>query len=286
MIEVGGADRSAFLHNLLSNDIASLAPRGSCRAALLTPTAKLIAELVVLSEADRHWLLMPRVCLTSTLSGLNRYLITENVTLADRTEAWTLLGLQGPKTPEIVHELSTARLADYSVTGDPGVIVMVSPHEVIATRNHLTALGAAAVAWDAVHVCRIEAGVPWWGIDMDETTLLPETGLEQRLASFTKGCYVGQEIVARVDTYGSLSSKLMPLVCEGATVPERGDEIRKDGQPVGQITSACFSPSRNRSVALGYVKRPFYQEDTAVQIGIRHVTAVVTARSGRTPAGG
>jgi folate-binding protein YgfZ len=101
---------------------------------------------------------------------------------------------------------------------------------------------------------------------MDETTLLPETGLERETVSMTKGCYIGQEIIARVDTYGSLSRKLMRLICEGSTVPQPHDPILKEGTTIGEITSACFSPTLQRPIALGYVKRPHYEADTPVDV--------------------
>ena len=276
VVEVAGADRAAFLHNLLSNDIKALTAGRACRSALLTPNGKMIAELVVLAAVDRHWLLTPRACLASLLSTLDRYLITEDVMLADRTEAWMLLALQGPKTPEIMRALSGIRAADYSITDGPGVVLMSAANDAPALQAKLASLGAAAASWEAANVCRVEAGVPWWGADMDETTLLPETGLERRLASFTKGCYVGQEIVARMDTYGSASRKLMRLTCEGTDVPTAGDQIVKDGEPVGAITSAVFSPSLHHPIALGYIKRPHYATHTPVTI-LCHGRAVSAA---------
>ena len=272
VLDVTGADRTAFLHNLLSNDIKALAPGNSCRAALLTPAAKMIAELVVVTEVDRHWLLTPRACLASLLSTLDRYLITEQVALSDRSGEWAIQALQGPKTPQLVSTLSGVRTAAYSMTGDAGVLLMAKS----------TVPDLPPVGWDAVNVCRVEAGVPWWGADMDEHTLLPETGLEQQLASFTKGCYVGQEIVARMDTYGSASRKLMRVTCEGTEVPAAGDAIHLNGEEIGRITSAVFSPSLNRPVALGYVKRPHYQTGTPVTVVChgRSVSAVVEQRKG------
>ena len=298
VVEVVGADRATFLHNLLSNDIKTLTPGRGCRAALLTPTAKLIAELLVLAEVERHWLLMPRVCIASALAALDHYLITEDVTLADRTDAWTLLAIQGPNSSKVASALLDAsmpeaegsriivgnglRMVTHSITGLPGLVLMVPPKEAAATRTRLRndgrQHGLVPVDWEAVNTCRLEAGIPWYGIDMDETTLLPETGLERQLASFTKGCYVGQEIVARLDTYGSLSRKLMGLVCEGTVVPQRGDEIRKDDQPVGQITSACLSPSLQRPSALGYVNRPHYEGDTTVTVLRQQHTIGATLR--------
>jgi folate-binding protein YgfZ len=135
--------------------------------------------------------------------------------------------------------------------------------------------GVIPIGWETLNVLRIEAGIPWYGLDMDETNLLPETGLEEVAVSDTKGCYVGQEVIARLRTYGSVSRKLMGLTLEGPSVPQAQDPIMKDGQPLGNITSACCSPTLKRPIAMGYVKRPFYQVGATVQIA--HESHMISA---------
>jgi len=129
-----------------------------------------------------------------------------------------------------------------------------------------TAWGLTLVGWEALNIVRIEAGIPWFGIDMDTTNLLPETGLEDALASETKGCYLGQEIIARMRTYGSANKKLMGLLLDGRDVPQAGDGIVRAGETVGRITSGCDSPTLRRPIAMGYVKRGAYEPGTTVQI--------------------
>lgn len=269
VIHVTGPDRATFLHSLLSNDIKSLSTGQSCEAALLTPAGKFLAHLLVLAEADAHWLLTDRPRIETVLSTLHRYLIMEQVTLTDVSNAYTMLALQGPQTTVVVGVVAsetTVRLVSFPVVTKDDRLLIVPTEQAAQIRNRLVGAGATPSGWETFHVLRIEAGIPWYGIDMDESNLLPETGLEERLVSYTKGCYVGQEVVARLQTYGSVSQKLMGLVCEGTTVPERGDQILKDGQPIGRITSACFSPRLNHSIALGYVKRPHYTVGTSVDI--------------------
>ncbi len=293
-----GPDRSAFLHNLLSNDIKTLlrsssyaeaapkrearrralTPDRSCEAALLTPSGKFLAHLLVLAESDAHWLLVDRSRIEIVLSTLNRYLIMEQVTLADVSNAYTVFSLHGPKTTAVVGavgQATTVRLVNYPVVTKDDRLLIVPAEQAVQTRDRLVEAAAVPIGWDTLNVLRIEAGIPWYGIDMDESNLLPETGVEERLVSYTKGCYVGQEVVARLQTYGSVSQKLVGLVCEGTVVPERGDEILKDGQPVGHITSACFSPRLERPLALGYVKRPFYE--TGTQVTITHKERAISA---------
>ena len=127
--------------------------------------------------------------------------------------------------------------------------------------------GIVPVGWDAFNIARLETGLPWEGLDFDEETLLPETGLERRAVSYTKGCYVGQEIIARMDTYGSASRRLVGVLGEGTRAPQAGDVVALEDQEIGQITSAAWSPALKRPIALAWIKRPHYERlDIAVTI--------------------
>ena len=292
MIEVRGADRIAFLHQLLTNHIKALRPGSGCEAALLTPSAKLLTDLLVLADTDTHWLIAPRFRTQTLLEQLNRYLITEDVTLVDRGDAFALLAVQGPASFEIGHRMLgepipvrqpleharvsfktvPLRLFAYSLTGERGFGIMVPVERAAGIWSLALESGASSdlmpVGWEALNVLRLEAGIPWYGIDMDESFLLPEAGLTERLTSSTKGCYVGQEILARLQTYGSLSRKLVGVVCHGQTTPARLTPLTKGGQTVGEITSACRSPALAKPIALAYVKRPFYEVGTQVVLAL------------------
>ena len=117
--------------------------------------------------------------------------------------------------------------------------------------------GGRAVGYQALEWARIEAGIPRFGVDMDETNLPPEAGLERDAISYTKGCYTGQETIARLRTYGQVSKALRGLVLpESITaLPVRGDVLTRDGRDVGKITCAIRSPRLERNIALGYVRK-------------------------------
>ncbi len=303
LIEVRGADRAGFLHRLLSNDIQGIAPGSGCRAALLTPAAKLLAELLVLADAEALWLLceLPRV--EAVMQTLERHHFSEDVRCANHERHSAVLACQGPRAAEILSEVAgqaaslsrdgdhvraslrglEIRLIRQALAGGTGLLLLVDAEQADGLwdflRRHGESKGLRPVGWEAFNTARIEAGVPWFGIDMDESNLLPETGLEAVAVSDTKGCYVGQEVIARLATYGSVSRKLMGLRLEGEVVPSRGDPILFDGAELGQVTSACASPALRRPIALGYVKRPFYQQPgTAVTIlhGEAHLPARLT----------
>ena len=107
----------------------------------------------------------------------------------------------------------------------------------------------------ALEALRIEAGVPCWGVDMDENTIPNEAGLEERAISYDKGCYIGQETIARIKTYGHVNRQLVQMALTGQGVPARGDKVVVEGREVGQVTSAVFSSRLGKPLALGYVRR-------------------------------
>jgi folate-binding protein YgfZ len=269
VVRVGGADRVAFLHNLLTQDIKSLTSGSAASAALVTPAGKLISNMIVWAEAEAHWLITSRARVDALRTGLEHYLITENVTLDDQTDAQAILALQGPASQALLTGIP-ARAVPYSLTGSPGSLLMSPAGGSAALQQNLISRGAVRVGLDTLDVLRIEAGIPRFGVDMDESNLLPETGLQIHAVSESKGCYVGQEVIARMATYGSASRRLMGLVVDAPQTPEAGDPITLNGEPVGSVTSACFSPALNKPIALGYVKRPHYQPGARVEVMRAH----------------
>ncbi len=290
LIEVRGADRVSFLHHLLTNDIKRLAPGTGCPAALLTADAKLTADMVVFAEAASLWLLCDANRAALIAETLHRYLFAEQVTITNHERAWAVLALQGPRALELVHHVLgpvnilahpgdhvaapvdglAVRWLRHSLTGDAGALCLCPARDAerlwLALQQHGRGLGLALAGWDALNTARIEAGIPWYGIDMDDANLLPETGLEAIAVSGTKGCYLGQEIIARMQTYGSANKKLMGLLCTGDRPPVAGDRIVMRGDAVGRITSGCLSPRLRQPIGLGYLKRGAYEPGTAVDI--------------------
>ena len=129
--------------------------------------------------------------------------------------------------------------------------------------------GVQPVGFESFNVHRIEAGIPWYGLDMDENTLPIEAGLEKDAISFNKGCYIGQESVARITYRGHVNRKLVGLSLSGIHPASKGDKISKDGQEVGWVTSSAYSPNLKIAIALGYLRREVLEPGTSVFIGIR-----------------
>jgi len=289
LIEIRGADRVDFLHRLLTNDIKGLVPGGGCQAALLNPSGKLIAPVLVLAQENALWLMCQMPHAPTIMQQLEHYHFSEQVTCTNHERASAVLALQGPRTIAILtdffgrvislpqpgdhvtvsFEQIPAWIVRHSLIQEIGVLCLIEARHAQTMWEALQRWGPSdvlRVGWEALNVSRIEAGIPWWGVDMDETNLLPETGVDAGLVSDAKGCYVGQEIVARLRTYGSVSKRLVGLRLRSPHIPERMDGIVRGDEPLGHVTSACDSPALRCPIALGYVKRPSYEPSTPVEI--------------------
>lgn len=288
-LEVRGRDRIDFLQRLLTNNVAALKPGGGCRAALLTPNAKLIATCLVLADADLIWLACDLPQAAALAEALERYHFSEDVAITPHERRFGVLALEGPRAAEAVSQLTAtrvaltrpgdhqtvalgdgpARLIHHSLTGGEGIWCVVEAERLESIWRWLTdqaPAGLRPVGWEVLNTARIEAGEPWFGLDMDASNLLPETGLAAVLASETKGCYVGQEIVARMGTYGSAGQRLMGIVLDEAVPASPGDRLMRSGDDVGRVTSSCVSPVIGRPIALAYVKRGSYEIGTRIEI--------------------
>ena len=286
-IKVSGRDRIDFLHNILTQDIAKLKPGMGSYAALLSSPGKILADMHV-SIFEDHILLDLEAGLEEKLAGLlERYIITEDVLLASASKSFAHLFLKGPEARRI---LGTA-FREVPLPDPPpffhepienpwGEVILKKSfqkdawHLLIAgnaaepvTLELLKAgktKGLAPAGLEAWEILRIEAGIPRYGRDMDENTLLSETGLENLAASETKGCYPGQEVVARIKTYKGLKRKLATLTFEGGETFKSGENIYTlNGDVAGEITSCAVRPGEAETLALGYLAISVYSEENS-----------------------
>lgn len=295
-VELLGKDRVEFLHGLVTNEIKKLPEGSGCRAALLTPKGKMLADLVVLKLVDRL-VVDAEPAFAPTLEGLLRkYLFYQDVEIRNETESTAVLHLEGPRAAEVlthagakeapgkphVHVPSTIAgvpllLVAESRGGEAGFDLRLPRALVADVSNALTAAGAAPSSLDLLESARIESGIARWGFDLDESVLPNEAWLERDAISYTKGCYIGQEIVARIKTYGHVNRHLVGLVLPPGAAPERGAEIRHGEDKVGTITSVTRSARFGKTVALGYVKRDHEAPGTELSVGSAREPASVTA---------
>ncbi|MBI3839601.1 MAG: aminomethyl transferase family protein [Planctomycetia bacterium] len=273
-IELGGADRSTFLHNLCTNEIRKLPPGAGCEAFLTSVQGKTLAHVFVFAGPDS--LVLETVAGESEkiLSHLDHYLICEQVTLTDRSHQWSELLLGGAQSEGVLGQLTDsqmpeARLANAAailggrpvwlrrvdLAGPVGFLISAANEDLDPVRAALRGAGAVACPAPAFDAARIEWGFPLFGHDIWDTNLPQEVARDPLAISFVKGCYLGQETVARIDALGHVNKTLTGLRFPGATIPPVGLELRAGDQTVGRVTSAAYSPRLGAPLALGYVRR-------------------------------
>ncbi|MFQ5666947.1 MAG: aminomethyltransferase family protein [Candidatus Binatia bacterium] len=285
LLRMCGADRMSFLHGMLSNDVASLREGNGTYAALLTQQGKVVSDLRVYVLPDELWLDVPAERLGTVRAALERYVVADDVEWTGGDDWGPLVAIEGPRaaatvqavTGEAVTDLqlfahrelpcagSRVRVVAASQSGERGYVLFGNPDAGASVWERCRAAGAEPVGMEALDVLRIEAGVPWYGRDMDDSTLLSEVGLDAAI-SRTKGCYLGQEVVERVASRGQVQRRLVGLVCEGRSVPPAAAKLKRDGQEVGWITSAAWSPARQAVIALGYARREYWDPGSAVHV--------------------
>ena len=239
-LRITGNDRVSFLHGQCTNDILRLQTGKSCYATFLDAKGKMRGEANIVC-LDDGFLLDANIGLQPSLE---RFVITEDVTIKDVSDTYRLYLVVGDeKLPadavKFAHPLGT------------GVIT--------------AARLSATLDVPLLDALRIEAGIPAWGVDMDENTIPVEAGLASRAISYDKGCYIGQETIARIKTYGHVNRQLVQFSVSRSVA--RGDRLLAGDKEVGQITSAAFSNRLGKTLALGYVRREFAMVGTGLTIG-------------------
>lgn len=290
LLRLTGADRRSYLHNLLTNDIASLQPGTGCYAALLTPQGRMISDMRVFELGDRVLIDLPRDLAEMVRAHLDRFIFSEDVQVEDVSAALTEVGVYGPAAASALGSVVTAdalgslplfgnvqRAVDgiefvlirSDEPGVPGFDLVIDRERAEHIRGMLRSAGAVDVDPAVAETVRIEAGRPLFGVDMDSDTIPLEAGIEDRAISRTKGCYVGQEVIVRVldRGHGRVAKRLMGLTLpEDAPVPARDTAIASNAREVGRITSATDSPTLRRPIALAYVHRDFTAPGTEVTL--------------------
>ncbi len=269
VLRLSGRDPIGMLNAILTNEVPKEAGLGAY-ALLLNPKGRIQADLRVLKKGDDVLVDAGPASAAAAEEILARYAPFSRVKVEDLSNSdapWSVLGLYGPRSPELLDGLRLAEHASAEVVvGGPvllaaGVAVPVAGFDLLGpadalqeARDHLLRAGAAPAGRDAYETARVEAGVPRFGADMTPENFPAEAGVLDRAVSFTKGCYPGQETVARMRYRGHPNKTLHRFLVEGPP-PEPGEEILQDGKRAGEITSVAPLPVDGRTFALGYLSR-------------------------------
>ena len=290
---LAGADRHRFLHGQVTNNVKDLETGSGCYAALITAKGKMQSDLNIYCLRDELLLDFEPGYGAAVLQRLEKYIIAEDVQVIDAAPHYGLLSVQGPKAGSIVAGAGLglelpAQLLAFTCTSVPdsaeiycmnqprgrtiGFDLFVPQPMIGSVLDKLLAVAIAqegcACGWQALEMVRIEKGTPRFGADMDETNLPLEAGIESRAVSYTKGCYIGQEVIARIRTYGQIAKTLrgLSLADDLKELPKKGDKLFYGEQEAGYITSAVASPALKSNIALGYVRREYNTLGTELRL--------------------
>lgn len=279
---VTGGDRVDFLHGQVTNNVKALGEGEGCYAALVDHKGKMQSDLNIYRLKDELLLDFEPGMSGRVTERLEKFIIAEDVELIDVAPHYGLLSVQGPLSGEAVKragltaELPSGDRRFVSVTGEElGEAYLVNRPRVggagfdlfvpngnlerawEAMNRGVESVGGFPAGWNALEAVRIEAGVPRYGEDMDESNLAPETGIGAEAISYSKGCYIGQEVIARIRTYGRVSKSLRRLrfLKDPSGLPIKEGLLYDGDKKVGNITSVARLPSTMETVAMGYVRR-------------------------------
>lgn len=287
VLRLSDADRHDFLQRMTSNNIAILRPGQSAVTVLTSPTARVLYTFTVIARSD-DLLLLPAPGQSQALARHLRSQIffMDKVKVADLGEQWTRLRVMGPHAPQTLATLGvevSSLAANAAIIQDelvivaqphyevPGYEVVLPTEKAASVSDALQSVGVRVISNEAFEARRVELGRPAAGIELIEEYNPLEAGLAWACAE-NKGCYTGQEIIARQITYDKVTKTLVGLRLDSAVTP--GSEVLVEGRPVGTVTSTAHSPSLNAPIALAIIKRPHNAPGTAVQVGESAATVV------------
>lgn len=273
-VELRGSDRATFLNRMCTNKIDSLSPGQGCEAFLTNPKGRVVAYVFVWAGPESLVLHSAAGQAEKILTHLDYFLIREKVELHDRSQAWTEWLVAGPRSEQLLGSIFHIELpqeylshADAELAGSPVSVRRLQwdePPMFLLSSNTEAAQGIAQRLCDAgarrcdqraAEALRIESGWPEYGRDISEENFPQEVARDDWAISYNKGCYVGQETVARIASRGHVNRLLVGLRFETTDAVPAGTEVTAGGQSVGNVTSAIFSPRLGSALALGYVRR-------------------------------
>ncbi len=306
LVELTGGDRQGFLHNVLTQDINAMGPGQVRRAFMLTAQGRIIADLFVVHGEKQTWLDVDVLCAQQLLDELDKLLFSEDVQIIDHRATYHRLSLHGPKAMGVLERFSPHSLEPlepHAATklklgmieplafrddecGEVGLhLWTITPHAPVLWQALLEAGEADAIkplGWLAYNIARIEAGSPLFMIDFGSDSLPGETGLLDAAVSFTKGCYRGQEIVARMKDIGHPAKTLVGFDAEGDELPVAGTPVyaQPGGDAVGAVTSSTPSPMRSgKPIGIAMVKWDCRAPGTTLHAPAEGATVSLTTRT-------
>ncbi len=310
LVEAHGPHRVRFLNGQITGDLRPLVDGQGLYAATLTPTGKMVADLRIYAVGETFILVTPPGAAKQVIDHLDHFRVADRVAFTDLWSRLTSLLVQGPASSAVLEaalgtplppaagfanlsrsvdlpagEPVEVRVCRYSATGEEGFEVLCPTPRVVALYDRLLEagrpLGLVAAGFQALDSLRVEAGIPWFGVDMDGATNPLEARLSHAI-NMQKGCYTGQEVIAKATYIGQVNRLLVGLVFpDGAEGIAAGDPVRFADREVGKVTSVVQGPTVGRTIALAMVRREAAEPTTRLVVGARPAASGAAARPDR-----
>jgi tRNA-modifying protein YgfZ len=284
-IHARGRDRARLLHNLTTNEVKKMQPGQGAYAFLLSPQGRIQADVLLFCYPEHFLIGSEPEQREKVFSHIRRYIIADQVELQDVTADFAVLGVEGPQAAALLTALGAplpeaplahldwngATVAAVTATGQPGFRIILPVAQKADLEARLAAAGAVPATADDLRTVRIENGKPRYGEDIVETSLPQETQ-QMHAVSFSKGCYLGQEIVERIRARGHVNRKLVRIQFDTADLLPSGAKLTAADGEAGEITSSVLSPETGKVVGLGYVRTQYTEPGTELCAGDGGVT--------------
>ena len=293
-----GPDRVRYLNAILTNNIKDLALGNGIVSLFLNPQGRIQAEIETYATAGSLFCVSYAMIRDTLVPELDKYIIMDDVTLADESDKWGTVALEGPLAAELVKQhtsidvdrLGELAFQETTVAGIPCLLTKRSPGgvagaEFLAAREDLpklwqilraevTSRGGGPVGYKALNAWRLELAAPWFGYDFGDKQIPHEAGLQDSHISYTKGCYTGQEIVERVRSRGQVNRVRVTLKLASGEPPAAETPVLADGKEVGHVSRSAFSPALQAPIAMAYVRREYSSSGAELTAGTANATVI------------
>ncbi len=272
-LRIIGGERVSYVQGMVTHDVEKLGVGSSLYVTMLSAKGAMIGDARVLKRDEDVILDLEPGSLPTVKAFLEKYLISEDAEIQEAPDL-AVIGLLGPQHAELLGKLLPSGAQVGMLTGLHGTPVDVLIHREALASVRAALAGIPLVDPDTFEVLRVEAGQPRWGAELVETTIPLEASLD-RAISYTKGCYIGQEVIARATHRGQMQRKLAGLLL-GTQTPEKGTELRRGEKKVGWLGTVVRSPKADQVIALGYVHRDSLAPGTVLELATGGTATVAT----------
>ena len=286
-IRVTGEDRARLLHAMTTQDVQALTPGQGCYAFFLNAQGRILGDVNIFCREDSFLLDTEPETRQKLFDHIDRYIIADDVTLEDATGEMATLAVEGPQAAAVLEHLgaplpeadyatrswSGSIVARVSSTGAGGYSIFMLPTKKLELIEALTAARIPQATPEEVRAIRIEHGKPRYGEEITERYLVQETA-QLNAVSFTKGCYLGQEIVERVRSRAQIHRVLRRLTIDATEPPPAGTKLKSGDADSAEIASAIYSPALGKVAALAYVRTQFAEPGTEMRLGDARVVVL------------